>query len=55
MKEVDFEKYCQLCSYKNLGPYEEPCFTCIGRPVQEFSKKPCKFKRSDSKKKHANK
>ena len=49
-KEVYFDKYCKDCKNKKKSEYEDPCFDCISRPVNEFSHKPVNFIAKEAKK-----
>lgn len=42
--EVDFEKYCPLCSYKDLKESKDPCNECLTTPANYNSAKPIKWK-----------
>lgn len=50
MKEVDFEKYCNLCVYKLLSENQDPCDDCLAVPAREDSHKPEYFKQDPDKK-----
>lgn len=39
-KEVFFFQYCETCKHKELSDTEEPCFTCLDKPVNIFSHRP---------------
>lgn len=45
-KEVDFNKYCPLCKYKDINPDDEgsPCSNCLDYPTNQYSHKPIEFK-----------
>lgn len=49
-KEVDFEKYCKECKYKDLPGNEEPCDSCMEYPVRTYTTKPVKFEKDKKKK-----
>lgn len=42
-REVRFDKYCELCKYKELDDIKDPCNDCLGEPVNECSHKPVYF------------
>lgn len=44
MKEVDFNKYCAMCKYKNAAQEVEPCNECLTCGAREDSHKPINFK-----------
>lgn len=44
-KEVYFDKYCNLCVYRDLDEIEDPCNACLTQAYNENSHKPVKFKR----------
>lgn len=43
-KEVRFDLYCHKCKHKEKDDYEEPCFSCLGEPVKEYSHIPVNWK-----------
>lgn len=45
-KEVDFNRYCPLCKYKDSNPdlEDSPCSNCLGYPTNQYSHKPIEFK-----------
>lgn len=43
-KEVRFDLYCHKCKYKEKDDYDEPCFSCLGEPVKEYSHRPVNWK-----------
>lgn len=47
-QEVYFDQYCKKCKHKKKKDTEEPCFECLGNPVNYQSHKPVKW---ESKKK----
>jgi hypothetical protein len=48
MKIVEFERYCDICKYKDLPESEDSCDECLEEPVNVFSHRPTKFKPKDS-------
>ena len=42
-KEVDFDKYCKLCKFKNKLGHEDPCNDCLTCPVRTNTCKPINF------------
>ncbi len=47
-KEVNFEKYCKTCKYKNLDPGEDPCDGCLSEPMNVDSRKPVYWKEAEN-------
>lgn len=45
-KEVHFHDYCLKCEYYDRKE-EDPCFECLENPVNLYSHKPLKFKKSE--------
>lgn len=43
-KEVHFDKYCELCEYRDKKDNEDPCWDCLDTPSNENSHKPIFFK-----------
>lgn len=43
-KEVYFQDYCSKCKYEENAEHEDPCWDCLGQPVQQNSHKPAEFK-----------
>lgn len=48
-KEVDFNKYCKSCEYKDKKDHEDPCNDCLGEPVNAYSNKPVNWKEKKKK------
>lgn len=46
-KEVHFHDYCVKCKYYDRREEEAPCFECLENPVNLYSHKPLKFKKSE--------
>ena len=46
-KEVHFYDYCLKCEYYDRKEEEDPCFECLENPVNLYSHKPLKFKKSE--------
>ena len=42
---VDFEKYCDLCKYKELNSFADPCDDCLHHPANIDSHKPVNFEK----------
>lgn len=42
-KLVEFHEYCPKCIYYERDANEDPCFDCLGDPVNTHSHKPTKF------------
>lgn len=51
MKEVRFDVYCATCERLSNAEDEEPCYSCLAEPVNQYSHKPVKWEES-AKKKH---
>ena len=45
--EVDFEKYCKSCKYKDLDEVKDPCNECLDEPCNLNSCKPVKYEEED--------
>ena len=45
--EVNYEKYCNKCVYKDTKEDDEPCNTCLLAPVNTGTEKPIKFVSSE--------
>ena len=43
-KEVLYCDYCKKCKFKDCPESDEPCYTCLDNPVNEYSHKPIKYK-----------
>lgn len=39
-KEVRFDIYCPSCKHRKLNEDEDPCYDCLGEPVNQYSHKP---------------
>ena len=50
-KEVYFDNFCAKCKHKDKEETDEPCSTCLGNPVAEFSHKPVMFIENEEPKK----
>lgn len=35
MREINFNKYCALCKYRDLKESQEPCNTCLETPAKD--------------------
>lgn len=46
-KEVHFHDYCVKCKYYDRKEEGDPCFECLENPVNLYSHKPLKFKKSE--------
>lgn len=42
-KEVDFEKYCKTCKYKDRDEKLIPCCYCLEETENLYSQKPVKW------------
>ena len=47
--EVDFEKYCQTCKYKDLYEKFDPCNECLDEGYNSESTKPVRWEAKDGK------
>lgn len=43
-KEVYFDKYCDICRYKDYPEEAEPCCYCLNEPYNIDSHKPTRYK-----------
>ena len=43
MREVDFEKHCKTCKFKDLDEVKDPCNECLGEPINLCTDKPIKW------------
>lgn len=43
-KEVNFEKYCGICKFKELPAHYDPCDECLAYGVNSNSEKPVYWK-----------
>lgn len=50
--EVDFEKYCPKCEYRDYPEESDICTECLAYPMNHESHKPHRFKQSDEPKKY---
>lgn len=41
--EVDFEKYCKTCRYKDINEWEDPCNECLEHGMNIQSSKPTEW------------
>lgn len=46
-REVRFDKYCKECKHFKLDNYDEPCYECLGEPINLYSEKPVKFEEEE--------
>ena len=46
-KEVKFDEYCKDCKYEKKKEDEDPCYDCLGEPVNLYSHKPVKWKEKE--------
>ena len=46
-KIVEFYGWCSTCKHKDESPYEDPCWTCIGAPARQDSRRPEKWEAKD--------
>lgn len=46
-KEVYFEEYCKTCQHEQVPEEYDPCDTCLGYPVNEYSHKPVCWKEKE--------
>ena len=49
-KEVDFDRYCETCKYKDVADIEDPCDGCLENPVNLHSCKPVNYEEKPTKK-----
>lgn len=43
-KEVNFNKYCNCCQYRDLDETQDPCDDCLATPMNTDSRKPINWK-----------
>ena len=48
---VDFEKYCETCTHKDVKETEDPCNECLENPMNLYSYKPVKWEEKKNNKK----
>lgn len=48
-KEVYFDKYCKTCKHKNVEETEEPCYECLGEPLNWNTHRPVKYEEKETK------
>lgn len=46
-KEVNFEKYCKTCEYKDLKEMFDPCNVCLAEGMNVDSEKPVYWKEAE--------
>lgn len=46
-KEVKFDEYCKDCKYEKKKEDEDPCYDCLGEPVNLYSHKPVKWEEKE--------
>lgn len=39
-KEVYFDQYCKTCKHFEKKEEEDPCYECLGEPINAYSHKP---------------
>lgn len=42
-KEVNFEKYCKTCKYKDLDAAKDPCNECLENGMNVQTEKPTEW------------
>ena len=42
-REVDFNKYCNICKYKDTPENEDPCNECLSNAFNLYSDKPVEW------------
>ena len=45
--EVEFDKWCKTCVYKDLEEKYDPCDECLEYPSNEETTKPVNYKASE--------
>lgn len=46
-REVDFEKYCKTCEFKDLEEKHDPCCDCLDYGYNAESAKPVNWKEKE--------
>lgn len=46
-KIVEYDIWCPQCKHKDCKETDEPCYSCMGEPVNLYSHKPVKYERGD--------
>lgn len=46
-KIVDYYGWCSTCKHKEESPFEDPCWSCIGTPARQDSRRPDKWEAKD--------
>lgn len=46
-KEVEYDKWCKNCRYEQLEETDDPCYDCMGEPVNLYSHKPVKWEEKE--------
>lgn len=49
LKEVDYDKYCDLCIHKDKGENEWPCWDCLANDARIDSRIPEHFEEDKKK------
>lgn len=47
MKEVSYDLYCELCKYKDLEEFKDPCNDCLDTPSREGTHIPIRWEGKD--------
>lgn len=48
LREVDFDKYCKACKYKETPEAMDPCNECLDYGMNYETEKPVSFKEKDA-------
>ena len=43
-KQVEFDRYCETCAYKECDEHLDPCDSCLAEPFNEHSRRPINYK-----------
>lgn len=47
LREVNYEKYCDICKHADCPEHEDPCFECLDNPLNYFTEKPVKWEEKE--------
>lgn len=39
-REVEYDKYCEICLHKGKAENEYPCDECLAEPIRLYTNKP---------------
>ena len=47
LREVNYEKYCDICKHADCPEHEDPCFECLDNPLNYYTEKPVKWEEKE--------